>query len=70
MIWTLEGKRVIGNYLGDNKFPVMGMVTESRVAYGGSIKHTVKLDKPITVFSSVRDNVILDHCHILEVEGL
>lgn len=69
MIWNLESKRVIGNYLGEDSRPVIGLVTESRVAYGGTVKHTVQLDKPINVFGSVRERVILDHCHILTVDG-
>ena len=67
--WILEGKRVGGKYLGEGGQFVMGTVTESRVAYGGTVKHTVQLDKPINMFGAVRERVILDHCHILTVDG-
>ena len=33
MSWNLEGKRVIGMYMGE--FPVAGVVRLSRVKYGG-----------------------------------
>lgn len=58
MDWNLEGRRVIGMYMGD--FPVAGVVRLSRVKYGGGVSHHVELDKPITVYSAVRDRVILD----------
>jgi len=70
MSWILEGKRVKGRYLGDSSMEVAGMVMESRVAYGGTVKHHVVLDKPLVLsFSSTpRVSVILDGCHVDEVE--
>ena len=67
MSWVLEGKRVSGRYLGDNSMKVSGVVRESRVAMGGTIKHYVELDQPLKVFSSVRDSIVLDGCHVDEV---
>ncbi len=58
MDWNLEGKRVIGMYMGD--FAVSGIVRLSRVKYGGGVSHHVELDKPVKVYSAVRDRVILD----------
>ena len=58
MDWNLEGKRVIGMYMGD--FAVSGIVRLSRVKYGGGVSHHVELDKPIRVYNAVRDRVILD----------
>jgi hypothetical protein len=46
---------------------VSGMVTESRVKYGGTVCHTVELDKPITVFGSVRERVILDNWEVEKI---
>jgi len=69
MSWVLDGKRVVGNYLGQEANRVTGVVTESRVGYGGTIKHYVQLDAPITVFWMPRERVVLDACHIVEVEG-
>jgi len=57
MTWYLEGKHVKGLYLGD--IPVSGTITESRVAYGGSVKHTVLLDEPIVVYGTRRETIIL-----------
>jgi hypothetical protein len=53
----LDGKRVIGMYLGD--YAVSGVVRLSRVTYGGAMSHHVTLDNPITVFGEVRKSVIL-----------
>ena len=64
-MWNLENCRVTGNYMGIAL--VSGMVTESRVKYGGSVSHTVELDKPITVFGSVRERVILDNWEVEKV---
>ena len=58
MSWNLEGKRVIGMYMGE--FAVSGVVDLSRVKYGGGVSHHVKLDNPVRVYSAVRDRVILD----------
>lgn len=62
MNWQLEGQRVQGCYL--EQFDVVGVVAESRVAYGGRVKHTVTLDQPIEVYGAVRECVILDHTKI------
>ena len=64
-MWNLENCRVTGNYLGI--MPVAGMVTESRVKYGGSVSHTVELDKPITVFGAIRERVILDNWEVSKI---
>ena len=64
-MWNLENCRVTGNYMGIA--PVAGMVTESRVKYGGSVSHTVELDEPITVFGAVRDRVILDNWEVEKI---
>jgi len=49
------------------EFPVSGRVEVSRVAYGGNIKHSVVLNKPITVYGAIRDRIILDHCFVESV---
>ena len=53
--WILEGKRVRGLYL--EQFPVEGIVTESRVTYGGGVKYTVALDTPMEVYGAMRESV-------------
>lgn len=65
MNWNLEGLTVEGMYLGD--YPVKGRVELSRVAYGGSIKHTVYLREGINLFGRYRDRVILDHEWVTKV---
>ena len=57
MSWSREGKQVSANYLGLHR--ITGEVTESRVAYGGSVKHTVLLDEPIVVYGTRRETIIL-----------
>jgi hypothetical protein len=59
MSWNKEGQQVAGVYLG--AYTVSGLVTESRVRYGGTVQHTVKLDKPVTVFGRVADVLLLDN---------
>lgn len=67
MSWILEHMHVHGTYL--NEFDVQGIVTLSRVKYGGKVSHHVKLDNPITVYGALRDTVILDHEDIKQVRG-
>lgn len=57
MNWNLEGKRINGLYMG--LFPYSGLVTESRVKYGGSVQHTVKVDEPFKVYGAVRNTVLV-----------
>ena len=64
-MWNLEGLTVRGVYFG---LPVEGVVTESRVKYGGSVQHTVDLFFPITVFGDERTTVLLDASEVIHVE--
>jgi hypothetical protein len=64
-MWNLEGLIVRGVYFG---IPVEGVVTESRVKYGGSVQHTVDLFYPITVFGDERTTVLLDASEVIHVE--
>ena len=57
MSWNLEGKRINGLYMG--LFPFSGLVTESRVKYGGDVQHTVKLDQSFKVYGQVRDRILV-----------
>lgn len=59
MSWNKEGQRVAGVYL--NAYTVSGVVTESRVRYGGTVQHTVKLDQPVTVFGRSAEVLLLDN---------
>jgi len=66
-MWNLENMQVTGKYMGS--FPVAGRVELSRVAYGGDVKHTVVLDKPITLRwrSEPVNRIILEHCFVESV---
>jgi hypothetical protein len=68
MSWILEGKRVKANYLG--VATVTGTVTNSRVAYGGRVKHTVLLDQGFHAMSGISylagDPVLVYEDEILE----
>ena len=66
-VWNLEGRTVTGNYMGE--IPVEGVVTLSRVTYGGGINHHVDLNVPIDVYGAKRDSVILDHSEIRKVSS-
>ena len=65
MGWILEGKTVGGFYMGHY---VRGVVTNSRVALGGRVKHTVALLKPLELFCTVRTDVIMEQNEIMVVE--
>jgi hypothetical protein len=60
--WDLEGARVEGRYMGD--YPFIGTVTESRVCYGGEVKHTVRVDEPLIVFGATRKLIMVFHDQI------
>lgn len=65
MQWNLEGKRINGLYLG--LFPYTGTVESSRVKYGGSVQHTVKVDEPFKVYGEMRERILVeDFNRILE----
>ena len=46
MGWIKDGEQVAGKYF-DQSFE--GVVSESRVKYGGRVQYTVELDTPITL---------------------
>jgi hypothetical protein len=62
-MWNKEGQRVSGRYLGT--YTVTGVVLESRVKYGGSVQHTVKLDRPIVVHGRSAEVLLLDNSELL-----
>jgi hypothetical protein len=66
--WVLEGLIVSGFYL--DEYPVEGRVELSRVAYGGTVRHTLELLTPLELYKGVvRDRVILDHSQIVRVRS-
>lgn len=65
MKWDLTGDRVNGLYMGE--FPYSGVVTESRVKYGGDVQYTVEVDEPFHVYSAVRDRVLVSVTEITRV---
>lgn len=58
-MWNLEGQYVQARYL--DTYTVVGRVELSRVAFGGRVHHTLVLDKPINLFGTERDRVIVEH---------
>ena len=72
MNWNLEGMYVEGVYCGD--IPVGGIVGSSRVAYGGRVKHHVKLAHGINWENKIvrpkGDVVIVDHSAITLVKDV
>ena len=71
MNWNLKGLRVEGRYLSGD-IPVAGVVTLSRVCYGGGVSHHIKLDegfqyKDTTISRKAGEVVIVDHKYITEV---
>jgi len=66
MSWVLDGQKIKANYLGET---VTGVVTDSRVKYGGKIQYTVNLDKPVQFRwrSEPTDRVLVDHDELISV---
>ena len=66
MSWVLDGSRIKAKYLGDTI--VEGIVTDSRVKYGGEVQYTVKLDKPVQFRwrSEPSETVLINRSEILE----
>ena len=67
-MWNKEGQRVAGVYLG--AYTVSGLVTESRVRYGGSVQHTVKLDEPVVVFGRSAEVLLLDDGDLFQTQTI
>ena len=72
MSWDLEGTYVEAMYLND--IEVAGLVTLSRVAYGGRVKHHVRLDKPFIacggkIKRDAGEVVIVSHSQVRRVRG-
>lgn len=63
MSWNLEGLVVRGRYL--DQFPIEGVVTESRVKYGGKVCHHVRLFESIVVYGAEREQVVLDEVEVI-----
>jgi hypothetical protein len=55
--WYLEGKQVKGLYIG--KYPIKGIVMDSRVCFGGAIEHMVRLDTPLWIETDPYDPRVL-----------
>lgn len=64
-MWNLEGQIVRGEYFGKK---VEGVVTLSRVKFGGTVQHTVDLFFPITMYGQERTTVLLDNNEVVHVE--
>lgn len=67
MYWDLDGLIVDATYM--DEFQVSGRVVNSRVAYGGKVKHTIVLETPITVYGRVADRVIVEHCDVTRIRS-
>ena len=61
-MWNLENMYVSGKYMGE--FPIIGKVRLTRVKYGGGISHHIDLIKPMEIYGSIRESVILNHSEI------
>lgn len=46
MSWVLDGQRIKAKYLG---ITVEGLVTYSRVKYGGEVQYTLQLDEELVL---------------------
>lgn len=62
MSWDRTNQHISFAYMG--QFPCSGVITGSRVKYGGRVQHTIKLDKSISVYSAERDIVLVEEDEI------
>ena len=58
MSWNLEGKTLVGLYLG--AWPYRGVVESSRVKYGGKVQHTVRVEEPFRLYGEIREIVLIE----------
>jgi hypothetical protein len=56
-MWTRVDQFIKGTYAG---IAYAGIVSNSRVRYGGGVRHTVDLVEPITVFGEDRYTILVD----------
>lgn len=73
MGWVKDGSTIKAEYLGSHI--VTGVVTESRVKYGGKVQYTVKLDEPIAlrhgcIPGRVTDVLLIDEDELLADFGV
>jgi hypothetical protein len=69
MSWVKDGSTIKIDYLG---FVVEGVITHSRVKYGGTVQYTVLLDAPLTMpwdMDNPRTMVVADEEDILTIDG-
>lgn len=66
MRWDLEGSVIEAKYL-DEHF-VRGKVINSRVAYGGRVRHTIVLLKPIIFYGTMRETLSITHDEVISVK--
>lgn len=64
-MWNLTGECVDAVYLGDYK--VTGKVINSRVKYGGGVQHHVQLVKPIVIYGTERQSLLVEHQDVQRV---
>lgn len=66
MDWVKDGQTVSALYIG--KFPVRGIVLESRVKCGGTVDYIIQLDKPLQLpwDTNARRTVSVDANQIVE----
>lgn len=66
MSWILDGSRIKANYCGAT---VQGIVTDSRVKYGGEVQYAVRLDEELVLpwgSRSAGDTVLVNRSEIVE----
>lgn len=56
MSWDLTGKSISGLYY-NNKYS--GVITHTRVCYGGDVQYRVQLNTPITVYGDIREVIFV-----------
>lgn len=66
-MWNLEGYRVTGRTMHNEL--VSGVVEMSRVAFGGIVKHYVKLDQPVRrrYRELPTEHIILTRAQLIEI---
>lgn len=68
MGWNKDGSTIKALYLSE--YLVTGVVTESRVRYGGDVSYHIDLVEPLYIFGSLRECVIVNENQVIADFGV
>lgn len=63
-MWQRDGQNVEFRYTGNDQY-YRGQVESSRVKYGGTVQHCVRLHEPVVIYGTKRTHLLVDEPEIL-----